>query len=318
MNPLVSILIPAYNAESWIAQTLESALRQTWLNVEIIVVNDESNDNTLSIARCFKSPKVKVIVQKHRGASAARNRALLESQGDLIQFLDADDLLSPNKIERQLKLWSEAPKDTVFTAEWAMFTKNPELASFNKQALWNDMPPVEWLVCAWQSDLMMHPAAWLVPRAIADRAGLWDETLSMNDDAEYFCRIVLASREVRFCLGAKTFYRSGNPSSLSQSRCRSAWESWYRSLELSAGHLLKVEDSLRTRQACAARFQRFIFEYGPYAPDLEMKATAEVSQLGGTDVKPYGGHLFRFLSWSLGWKRAKAIQVIVYRYGYSI
>lgn len=105
MEPLVSILIPCYNAEKWLAETLESALAQTWDNIEIIVVDDGSTDKSLAVAKQFEPDGVKVISQANKGASAARNRAFQESQGDFIQYLDADDLLVPDKIELQVKLF---------------------------------------------------------------------------------------------------------------------------------------------------------------------------------------------------------------------
>src|SRR5471030_2045816 len=100
--PLVSIVIPSYNAEKYLSETIQSALNQTWQHKEIIVVDDGSTDDSLQIAESFKSEIVKVFVQKNKGASAARNTGLREAKGDYIQFLDADDLLSPDKIEAQI------------------------------------------------------------------------------------------------------------------------------------------------------------------------------------------------------------------------
>jgi glycosyltransferase involved in cell wall biosynthesis len=102
MKPLVSILIPAYNAETWIADTIKSAIAQTWVDKEIIVVDDGSTDQTLAVARQFASKEVAVVTQQNQGASAARNHALSLSQGDYIQWMDADDLLSPDKVEKQM------------------------------------------------------------------------------------------------------------------------------------------------------------------------------------------------------------------------
>src|SRR4051812_27885378 len=101
MKPLVSILIPAYNAERWIADTLRSAIAQTWDAKEIIVIDDGSNDRTLEIAKTFESPSVRVVTQKNQGAAAARNLGFSLCKGDYIQWLDADDLLAPDKIELQ-------------------------------------------------------------------------------------------------------------------------------------------------------------------------------------------------------------------------
>src|ERR1700687_2315947 len=102
MKPLVSILIPAFNAQDCISDTLRSAIAQTWERKEIIVVDDGSTDQTLAIARQFESQGVQVITQSNQGAAAARNKALSLSQGDYIQWLDSDDLLGPDKIALQM------------------------------------------------------------------------------------------------------------------------------------------------------------------------------------------------------------------------
>src|SRR5580692_5694215 len=102
MKPLVSILIPAYNAEKWLGYTLKSAVAQTWQRKEIIVVDDGSTDGTAELAKRFASKDVKVVSTPNQGLSGAVNHAIQLSQGDYIQELDSDDLLSPDKIETQL------------------------------------------------------------------------------------------------------------------------------------------------------------------------------------------------------------------------
>ena len=84
MPPLVSILIPAYNAEPWIARTLRSAVGQTWPRKEVIVVDDDSSDGTVRVARQYESPAVHVLRQAHGGASAARNAALAVAQVNVL------------------------------------------------------------------------------------------------------------------------------------------------------------------------------------------------------------------------------------------
>lgn len=316
MSQLVSILIPIYNAELWIAETLESVLNQTWKNREIILVDDGSTDKSLIVAKSFESPVVKVIAQENQGASAARNRALREAQGDFIQYLDADDLLAPDKIERQMQLLSAGNANCIAAGEWARFYNSPTEAYFIPESVWNDMSPIDWLICSWEGGGMMPLHAWLVPRPIAEAAGSWNEGLSLNDDGEYFCRVLLASRGVTFCRGAKALYRSGIPGSLSGSKSRVAWESYFHSLELCMNHLLAREDSSRTRHACATFFQRFIYEVYPDVPELWKKAEARVQQLGGSELKPHAGPMFKLLSHIVGWQQAKRIQKFVYRYGY--
>jgi len=317
MQPLVSILIPCYNAEQWLTETIESALAQTWQNKEIIVVDDGSTDNSLDIAKQFESSIVKVISQENRGGSAARNTAYKACQGEFIQYLDADDLLAPTKIESQIKLLDQEDNvNCVAAGEWARFYKTSSEAQFIPQPPWADMPPVEWLVCTWSGHWMMHPAAWLVPRHIANKAGLWNEDLSLNDDGEYFCRVVLASIGVKFCWGAKSYYRSGSPISVSASKSDMAWESAFQSLEIGTSNLLITEDSLRTRQVCATVFQRFIHEVYPDVPDLLSKAESKVEALGTSNIELMGGPIFHLISTSLGWKNAKVLQKLFYQLGY--
>jgi len=317
MQPLVSVLMPAYNAEPWIADSLTSALNQTWKNIEIIVVDDGSRDQTLAIARQFAAPNVKVIHQDNQGQSATENRALAAAQGEWIQYLDADDLLAPDKIERQLQKMGQQPGQRVAAGEWARFYKLPEEALFQPQALWADFTPVDWLLTAWQQHLMMHGAAWLIPRPVIEAAGDWDERLSLINDFDYFSRILLASDEICFCWGARSYYRSGLATSLSKHKTDAAWQSAFLSLSQGTANLLQREDSLRSRQVCANLFQRFIYEVYPEVPDLQAQAALQVQKLGGATEQPIGGPLFQGTAKLLGWQKAKHLQRFLYDGGYQ-
>src|SRR5436190_21416721 len=140
MTPLVSILIPAFNAREWIAETIQSALRQTWPRKEIIVLDDGSADETLVVARRFESDEVRVISQPNQGAASARNKAFSLSRGDYIQWLDADDLLSPDKVAHQIKIAKEANDPlTLLSSPWAFFRFRPAKAKFVPSALCADL-----------------------------------------------------------------------------------------------------------------------------------------------------------------------------------
>lgn len=312
MKPLVSILIPVYNAEQWLAEALESTLAQTWQNKEIIVVNDGSTDSTLAVARQFKSYGVQVISQENKGASAARNCAFREAEGDFIQYLDADDLLAPDKIELQIRRLSSEPPDRIAAGAWGRFYDSSHNAEFIPEPVWSDLSPVDWLVTSWCGGGMMHTAAWLTPRSIAEKVGGWDETPCPNDDGEYFTRVLLSSSGVSFCQEARSYYRSGILESLGGCRKLEMLASTYRSLELCANHLLTKEDSPRSRKACAANFQRFIYAVYPDMPNLVQKAEAKVQSLGGSHLKPDGGPLFQFFANTVDWKLAKRIQRLSY------
>src|ERR1700676_2498236 len=216
MRDLVSILIPAYNAQEWIGDTIQSALSQTWSNKEIIIVDDGSTDQTLSVARQYASKSVSVITQTNQGAAAARNNAFSVSRGDYIQWLDADDLLAPDKIARQMELVDQCDsKRTLLSSAWGRFLYRYYRAKFTPTPLWCNLAPTEWLLRKIDQNIHMQTGTWLVSRELTEAAGPWNTQLLGDDDGEYFCRILLCSDGVRFVPEAKVYYRASGASSLS-------------------------------------------------------------------------------------------------------
>lgn len=314
MSPLVSIIVPCYNAERWLDQTLECALAQTWAAKEIIFVNDGSTDGSLAIAHKFEARGVRVIDQPNQGASAARNHGLRLARGEFIQFLDADDLISPDKIAAQIDLLRARPAGTVATCAWGRFQTDPATARFADDEVFRNFTPVDFLVLAGDTGAMIHPSCWLLPHAVAERAGPWDESLSLNDDGEYFCRVLLASAGMVYCPAGRSYYRSGLPGSLSQQRGERARRSQFRSLELITGHLRAAEDTSRTRRASANYFQRFIHDFFPAPADLMQQAAERVTALGGSTLAgPPMGRRTRQLASLVGWKNVWRLKYLLGR-----
>lgn len=108
-EPLVSVVIPAYNAARTLTATVESALAQTVQDFEIVIVDDGSRDATLEVARSIADPRVRVLSQANGGAAAARNTGVRAATGEYVALLDADDLWLPHKLERQLTVLESAP-----------------------------------------------------------------------------------------------------------------------------------------------------------------------------------------------------------------
>jgi len=119
-RPLVSVIVPAWNAEETLAETLASAFGQTYRNIEIVIVDDGSTDRTAEIALdlCANDPRARLVRQANGGLSAARNRAVKESKGEWIAPLDADDLWHPTKIEKQVGAALERPDPPGFVYCW--------------------------------------------------------------------------------------------------------------------------------------------------------------------------------------------------------
>lgn len=307
MTPLVSIVIPAYNASLWLGDAIRSALAQTWPVKEIIVVNDGSTDDSLAIAQSFESAGVVVLTQVNRGASAARNTGLQRAQGDYIQFLDADDLLASDKVERQLQAVPEIGRPVLSSSAWARFKTEPSEASFTSQSNWRDLTGVEFLQLHYEEGCMMQPAAWLTPRLLLDRAGPWDESLSLNDDGEYFARVMLRAERIVFCATARSYYRSGLQTSLSQRKDQRALLSLFRSVELTVGYLLAADQSPRTLKAAAYAWKWAAFELYPDAPALSQTAENNSKKLGGS-LRPFpGSGRFQAAALIFGWRLAKRL-----------
>lgn len=107
---LISVIVPVYNLEQYIVDTIESVLRQTYQHFELIVVDDGSTDRTAEICESFDEPKLKLIRQKNQGANAARNAGLRAAQGDYIAFLDGDDLWFPEKLAKHIEHLEQSPE----------------------------------------------------------------------------------------------------------------------------------------------------------------------------------------------------------------
>ncbi len=110
-QPLVSVIIPCYRSERFLALTLESVLRQSYASLEVVVVDDGSPDASASIARTFaeRDGRVRVVVQENAGVASARNRGMAESAGELLVFLDADDVMLPDAIKIGVESLTEHP-----------------------------------------------------------------------------------------------------------------------------------------------------------------------------------------------------------------
>jgi glycosyltransferase involved in cell wall biosynthesis len=313
MKPLVSILIPAYNAEHWIAESLQSALAQTWQRKEIIVVDDGSTDRTAEVARRFAARGVKVASTENRGLSAAVNHAFRLCQGDYIQELDSDDLLSPDKIERQLAALREGDsKRILLSSPWAHFHYRPQRARFTRNSLWQDLTPVEWLLRKLNENLHMQNATWLVSRELAETAGPWEEALHYDQDGEYFARALLASEGTRFVPEGRIYYRVSNSNRISYiGNSNKKRDSLFLSMRLHIQYIRSLEDSERVRRAALTYMQNWYHNFYPDRPDLVAELQQLAAQLGGSLRPPRLGWKYAWIKPVFGRKAAKWAQDVL-------
>ena len=308
MSKLVTIIIPSYNAEKWLDSAMNSALNQTWKQKEIIIVDDGSKDGTLRIAKKYESHTVKVFTQENRGASSARNRGLSIAQGDYIQWLDSDDLLSPDKIELQL-INSDGKDDDLIllSSAWGKFQYRKEEARNYPNCLWQDLNSVEWLINKMNNNAWMAIESWLVSRKLTEMAGPWDERLSLDDDGEYFGRVVANCSKVEFIKEAKSYCRRSIANSLSSvaSISKDKIQSQYLSICMQINNLLSLEDSARTRIACLKLLQDYLIYFFPEEINILEKANELANSLGGKLIEPELTWKYSIIKNIFGWRLAK-------------
>jgi len=160
---MISVVIPVFNGAAYIAQAIDSVLAQTMAADEILVVDDGSSDSTREIVRRYKHP-VRYLAQSNRGAAAARNLGIRESKGDLLAFLDADDVWLPEKLALQSAALAEDTSVDLIFCQMVQF-RSPELPPDRASALFCDEAPHRALLC---SCLLARKTAF-------DRAGLMQE-----------------------------------------------------------------------------------------------------------------------------------------------
>ncbi|KQC02425.1 glycosyltransferase family 2 protein [Pedobacter sp. Hv1] len=316
-QPLVSIIIPVYNKAEYIEQTIQSALNQTWTNIEIIIVDDESTDNSLAIAKKYENETIHIFNQPNNGASSARNLGLKKAKGDYIQFLDADDLISPDKIESQLKSL-ENTIDTVATCSTIFFFDGEDHlinqpAETELDFLFSTNDPLGFLINLYGGNgpaAMVTIHSWLTPIQVINRAGFWDETLSVDDDGEYFCRVVLASAGITYTPAVFNYYRKfKNGINLSIRRDHEACLSMVKAITSKHQHLLNYNsDKKQVIDYMMAKHYWDIAIYAyPQYKDISEYCVKKAKDLG-LKLFSYGStKKGKLISKIFGWRFAKIL-----------
>lgn len=211
------MIVPVYNASRYINECINSLINQSYPNIEIIVVDDGSTDDSLRVLQSYSS--IVVLRQKNKGASAARNYGLSVATGELVQFLDADDYIGENKIEIQVKQWMQMPdSQTVVFGPWTKIGVSVENMGENQKSVWHNYDnPIDILLDFSLNNCCVPLSAYLIPKNVIRKSGLWNELLSQNDDGEYFSRVLLHATKLVYCNCALSYYRS-TPNSLSKAQ----------------------------------------------------------------------------------------------------
>jgi len=186
--PTVSVIIPAYNAARFLAETLRSALGQTLGDIEVIVVDDGSKDDTAEVARSF--PAVRYVHQKNAGVSAARNTGAAHATGEFLAFLDSDDLWHPDKLRQQVEALRQHPQ-SVFSRTEAL--SDPTRQAEVQQGKHADGAPHELIPDFHSSFLVPYltTSTVMVRRTAFEEAKGFGTTLRIAEDVAFYLRVLV-------------------------------------------------------------------------------------------------------------------------------
>jgi len=315
-NPLVSVLIPLYNAEKYLSECLDSVINQTYKNIEVIIVNDGSVDASLTLAKDYagRYEWIQVYSQGNRGASAARNKAFSLSRGKYIQYLDADDYLHPDKILMQIqKLHKEKNTALCFgKCEYFQGDKHNILDRHLNLYDKNYFDPCDFLYTMWLNVEAIPPLSYITHRKLIEAVGGWNEELTTNDDGEFFARVIGSSKNVVFVSESVSYYRMDSPNSLSKKISHQSLLSLIKSIKLYAEHSKKCKQDFT--EALKTVYTVAIIKLYPLNSELAKKVEFEKDLLGITGFRyPKKTRIYDLLFLFLGIKRTAFIHKILLR-----
>jgi len=271
MSELVSIIIPCYNAENWVAEAIDSCLKQTYPNIEVIVIDDGSTDRSLEIIQSYGE---QIIWQSlpHQDGNFARNTGFSLSQGEYIQYLDADDYILPDKIARQVSFLEQTQADVVY-GDWrhqrhlpdgSICLENIEVSQVQADILAS-------LLANWWVAL----AALIYRRSAVKNSAGWDENLAAAQDRDFFLSVVMNGAKVVYQPGCYSIYRRYGSVTVSTSSKTRWLKSHQQVLSKVEGQLLEMNQlSMKYRHALAMSYfelarESLFVDYSQYLVFLE-------------------------------------------------
>jgi|YelNatPaOPRAMG01_1025707.scaffolds.fasta_scaffold01739_14 glycosyltransferase involved in cell wall biosynthesis len=308
-NIKVSILIPMHNVSKYIEETITSALNQTWQKKEIIIIDDGSTDESYEIAKSFESEILKVYKQEKKGAPSARNLAFEFSSGDYIQYLDADDLMAPNKIEAQIKMLAEYSfdEDIIAFCGWIEFKDEDEIEKLRKREtiINKDYEPAyKALIDYWKTFFPSIPYHnYLTHRNKIKAVGKWREELTKNQDCEFFARVISSCKRMIYCDDTIVYYRDVFNSIKKADSEEKVYSELISNREI-AKIILSHTKSKDAIYACSLQYTEYLESRYPLNKKFLKEAYNDMKKYGLNFITSHRGNSFKIFYSLFGWKRA--------------
>jgi hypothetical protein len=212
-GPRVSVVIPCHNAATWIGETVQSAVSQESVAIEVIVVDDGSTDDSAARAEAAGAPKARVVRQANGGASRARNAGTAAARGEFIQYLDADDVLAPGTLAKRVSRLDATGADVAY-GDWVRWERGSKGVFVERDVVCRTLsshPDVDLV-----GDFWWPPAALLYRRSLVDRIGPWREDLPIIQDARFLQDAAFVGGTFVHVPGVSAKYRIHGQDSLSR------------------------------------------------------------------------------------------------------
>lgn len=208
---MISVIIPLYNKENEIARAIESVLSQTFQDFELLIINDGSTDNSLSIAKSFSDKRIKIFSKSNGGVSSARNHGIRQAENKWIALLDADDWWAPSFLISLLELSAKYPEASIYCCRYVHVNDQGEVIHLNRFP-----DEVEGYFELYNHLFAVNSSSVLVRKRVFDDCGYFDELLTHGEDTDMWIRIGMKTRMcytsemLSFCyIGGDPLTRSG-------------------------------------------------------------------------------------------------------------
>ena len=304
--PLVSILIPLHNAENYIEDTIAKALQQSYLNIELIIVDDHSTDNSLIIAQKYESDKVHIYTNPRKGGNTARNYAFEKCNGKYIKFMDADDYCTDDMIEKQMeRILKDGDNNTLIFSPVKMLYPDGRLFLPPREIDKDYTPGIELLIDIWREKGWNCPHCHLMHRDLFIKSGGWDESIIKNQDGEFFARVAAKASKALSVKEVYAIWRQTG-SGVSSQMSLKAQESMLHTYDIISHLILNYKDNEENRYNCAKYIGGFVYSLYPQIDPLMPKVYEILVFLKQPLILPQRKVLKLFKVF-LGWKIALRI-----------
>jgi glycosyltransferase involved in cell wall biosynthesis len=295
-SKLVSIIIPTYNAQDFISECIQSVINQTYRNIEIIIINDGSTDSTREIIEKFDDIRIRIINQVNKGASFSKNVGLAHAKGDYIQYLDADDKLSKDKILNQV-LILENNRSCIAVCKTKIISNDLSIndSEIDTDIISDQVSGLQFLLNllgAKGKFAMVQPNAYLVPIEVIKKSGSWYTDLypCPDEDGEYFSRILLNSKKVYFANGINYYRKITTNISLSKQIDRKRIHNQLKTTVRKFENIFELRSDAVIMRLFQQNITHVVYQYGLEFP--------EIIQMGKEQLTKYGINKYKFISLS--------------------